>query len=131
MTKFLRRYYNLPLVIEKNGVMDEGTKKYLRRFFIGIIVYGLLLLYLYLHTAVTAVGYRLDKLSGMHRQLSNQHSVLLLELGRRAGWKDTEELARSKYGFVDPFHAREIILPVSKKQRRWWDLSAWFEPKAP
>ncbi len=131
MTKFLRRYYNPPLVIERGGIMGEREKKDLRRLFFVIIGYGLVLLYLCLHIAVTAVGYRLDELSRKHRQLSNQHSGLLLELGRRAGWKDTEKLARSEYGFIDPFRVREIILPASEKPRRWWDLSAWFGSKAP
>jgi hypothetical protein len=119
MTKFLRRYYNSPLVIERQGVMGEGTKRQIKRFGIGVLAYGILLLYLCLHIAITISGYRLNKLGSEYRQLRNIHGALLMDLGRRANWKDMERLARAEYGFVDSHKAREIALPAASGKGVW------------
>lgn len=131
MAKFFRRYYSLPLAIDRTGVMDEVTKKDLRRLLAALVGYGILLLYLCLHVAITIVGYKLEQKSAEYRNLSNRHGQLLLELSRQARWKEMEKIARRDYGFVDSFQAREIALPAEEKRGRWWKFAFPFGGRDP
>lgn len=120
MEKFLRKYYNPPVVIERGATLDESGRQALRLFLWALLAFGLLLLHLGLRVAVTTTSYDLRRLDADYRRASSEHGYLLRELSQRADWKRIEQAARRDYGFVDSYLAREIALPAAEPRVRFW-----------
>jgi len=78
---------------------------------LGLCLFGLALLHVWLRLQVVHLGYVLSTASKLHGQLEQENRELKVELATLSSPDRLGEIARERLGMVEPQKGQVVILP--------------------